>query len=163
MAVRIRMKKMGRAHRHFFRICAMDKRSPRDGRVLEELGTYDPNIADVDARAVLKADRVDHWLSVGAQPSEKVAILIKKYGTDGTHAEAQKQALERMAMPVELPDPGEPASLPKGDEPAEEATAEAPASEAASSEETAAEAPAEEASAEEAPAEGAPVEEEKSE
>ena len=144
MAVRIRMKKMGRAHRHFFRICAMDKRSPRDGRVLEELGTYDPNITDVDARAVLKADRVDHWLSVGAQPSEKVAILIKKYGTDGTHAEAQKQALERMAMPVELPDPGEPASLPKSDEPAEEATAEAPASEAASSEEAAEEAPAEE-------------------
>ncbi len=153
MAVRIRMKKMGRAHRHFFRICAMDKRSPRDGRVLEELGTYDPNLTDVDARAVLKADRVDHWLSVGAQPSEKVAILIKKYGTDGTHVEAQKQALERLAMPYEIPDLGE---APKPAAPAEETPAEAPAEEAAAEgggEEAAAEAPAEEPAAEEAPAE----------
>ena len=119
---------------------------------------YDPNIADVDARAILKADRVDHWLSVGAQPSEKVAILIKKYGTEGTHAEAQKQALERLAMPVELPDPGEPASLPKSDEPAESAPAEEAAAEAPASEEAASETPAEEA-----PAEEAPAEEEKSE
>lgn len=96
MAVRIRMKKLGRTHRPFFRVCAVDQRNPRDGRVIEELGTYDPMCSETDARAVLKGERVDYWLSVGAQPSEKVATLIKKYGTDGTHVEAQKAALERL-------------------------------------------------------------------
>ena len=51
VAVRIRMKKLGRKHRPFFRICAVDSRAPRDGRVLEELGTYDPMIPETDARA----------------------------------------------------------------------------------------------------------------
>ena len=90
------MKRMGRTHRPFFRICAMDRRAPRDGRVLEELGTYDPTVSDTDARAVLKAERIDYWLGVGAQPSQNVATLIKKYGTGGTHVEAQKAALERL-------------------------------------------------------------------
>ena len=85
MAVRIRMKKMGRKHRPFFRICAIDSRNPRDGRVLEELGTYDPMVPETDARAVLNGERIAYWLGVGAQPSEKVKVLIKKYGTDGTH------------------------------------------------------------------------------
>ena len=49
----IRMKKMGKSHRAFFRICATDKRAPRDGRVLEELGTYDPSVPETDARAKL--------------------------------------------------------------------------------------------------------------
>ncbi|NND98648.1 MAG: 30S ribosomal protein S16 [Pirellulaceae bacterium] len=97
MAVRIRMKKMGRTHRPFYRVCAMDKRSPRDGRVIEELGIYDTSVPETDARVRLKADRIDYWLSVGAQPSEKVAVLIKKYGTNGTHLDAQKEALERLS------------------------------------------------------------------
>ncbi|TWT73508.1 30S ribosomal protein S16 [Posidoniimonas polymericola] len=173
MSVRIRMKKMGRTHRPFFRICAMDKRSPRDGRVLEELGTYDPMVPETDARALLKKERVEYWLGVGAQPSEKVAVLIKKYGPEGTHLDAQKQALDRLAMGREVPDPGEPASLPKAPEPekpAEEAAA--PAAEGAAegaaeekpAEEAAAEAPAEEAKADDAaPAEEAPAAEESSE
>jgi small subunit ribosomal protein S16 len=119
------MKKFGRAHRHFFRICATDKRSPRDGKVLEELGTYDPLVPETDARAILRADRIDYWISKGAQPSEKVAILIKKYGTGGTHVDAQKAALQRLSLPVALPDPGPPASKPKAEEPVAEATPEA--------------------------------------
>jgi small subunit ribosomal protein S16 len=107
------MKKMGRSHQMFFRVCAIDKRSPRHGRVLEELGTYDPRVKETDARALLKADRIDYWLGVGAQPSERVAVLIKKYGTNGTHVDAQKAALERLAQPKVVPDPGAPASLPK--------------------------------------------------
>lgn len=90
------MKKMGRAHRPFYRVCAMDQRSPRDGRVIEELGHYDPMCPETDARVVLKSDRIDYWLSVGAQASDKVATLIKKYGTSGTHIDAQKAALERL-------------------------------------------------------------------
>jgi small subunit ribosomal protein S16 len=104
------MKKMGRSHQPFFRICAVDKHRPRDGRVLEELGTYDPRVQETDARALLKAERVDYWIGVGAQPSEKVAVLIKKYGTGGTHVAAQKAALERLSQPRAVPDPGPPAS-----------------------------------------------------
>ena len=113
MSVRIRMKKLGRSHQPFFRICAVDKRAPRDGRVLEELGTYDPRVPETDARAIFNAERVDYWIGVGAQPSENVAILIKKYGTNGTHVGAQKAALEKLAQPKSVPDPGAPASLPK--------------------------------------------------
>lgn len=96
MAVRIRLKKMGRKARPFFRVCAVDARAPRDGRVIEELGTYDPMVSDTDARAVLRKERVDYWLSVGAQPSEKASVLIKKYGSNGTHLEKQQAALESL-------------------------------------------------------------------
>jgi small subunit ribosomal protein S16 len=107
------MKKMGRSHQPFFRICAVDKHSPRDGRVLEELGTYDPRVPETDARAILKAERIDYWVSVGAQPSDNVAVLIKKYGTNGTHVDAQKTALEKLKQPKTVPEPGAPASQPK--------------------------------------------------
>lgn len=96
MAVRIRMKRLGRLHRPFYRICAVDSRSPRDGRVLEQLGTYDPMVADTDARAILNNERIQYWISVGALPSDNVKVLIKKYGTNGTHVEKQKAALEQL-------------------------------------------------------------------
>jgi small subunit ribosomal protein S16 len=125
------MKKMGRSHQSFFRICAVDRRAPRDGRVIEELGTYDPRVPETDARAILKADRVDYWLGVGAQPSIKVRTLIKKYGSKGTHVDAQKAALEKLSQPKSIPDPGVPASLPKPKRTKAEAAAEAAAAEAA--------------------------------
>lgn len=125
MSVRIRLKKMGRTHRPFFRVCAMDQRSPRDGRVIEELGYYDPMCPETDARVQLKSDRVDHWISVGAQPSEKVAVLIKKYGTDGTHLDAQKEALERLGKRKEYtPSPAAPPKPVAQEAPAEEPAAE---------------------------------------
>lgn len=76
--VRIRMKSFGRRHRPFFRICAMDSRTGRDGTAIEELGHYDPMVRNKDARTVLKVSRIRYWLSVGAQPSEKVAALLRK-------------------------------------------------------------------------------------
>ena len=79
MAVRIRMKMLGRKHRHYFRIVAIDSRQPRDGRIIEELGSYDPTIKDTNERVKLKPDRIKYWVSVGAQPSEKVAVFLKKY------------------------------------------------------------------------------------
>lgn len=79
MAVRIRMKKMGRTHRHYFRIVAIDKRQPRDGRVIEELGTYDPHQKDKEARVTLLPSRIKHWLSVGALPSDQCAVFFKKF------------------------------------------------------------------------------------
>ena len=78
--VKIRMKSMGRKHRPFFRICAIDSRRPRDGVPLEELGTYDPMVLETDRRYVIDKDRVQYWLSVGAQPSERVWVLLKKIG-----------------------------------------------------------------------------------
>ena len=163
MAVRIRLKKMGRAHRPFYRVCAFDHHTPRDGRALEELGTYDTSIHNTDARVVLNAERIDYWLSVGAQPTEKVAVLIKKYGTDGTHLDQQKVAVEELVAPKSIPDPGAPASLPKKPEEAKSddtGPAEAKAEEAATPAETA-EAPAAEAPATVAPAAEAPAEEAK--
>jgi small subunit ribosomal protein S16 len=97
VAVRIRLKKFGRKGRPFFRVCAMDQRSPRDGRAIEELGTYDPMVPETDARALLNKDRINYWLSVGAQPSPKVATLIKKYGANGSHLDAQEEAKGRLS------------------------------------------------------------------
>jgi len=131
---------MGRTHRPFFRVCAMDQRAPRDGRVIEQLGTYDPMVPDTDARAILNGERINYWLSVGAQPTPKVATLIKKYGTDGSHLEAQAEAISKLsgrrasaiesaraaAAKVELPK-----AEPEPTEAPAEETAEAPAEGAA--------------------------------
>jgi small subunit ribosomal protein S16 len=113
------MKKMGRRHRPFFRICATDSRKSRDGRVIEELGYYDPLVKETDARAILKSERIDYWLGVGAQPSDKVKTLIKKYGTNGTHLEQQQAAFDRLKIRPEAPPPVA-IELPKREEPAAE-------------------------------------------
>jgi small subunit ribosomal protein S16 len=119
VSVRIRMKQFGRKHRPYYRICAMDNRRPRDGRVLEELGTYDPMVPETDARAVLNGERIAYWLSVGAQPSDKVRVLIKKYGAGGTHTAAQQTALDRLAQSRRRPEP--PPPMPKAEKPAQPA------------------------------------------
>jgi small subunit ribosomal protein S16 len=103
--VRIRMKSFGRRHRPFFRICAMDIRSPRDGRAIEELGHYDPMVRNLEARTVLNVSRIRYWLSVGAQPSEKVQAILNRFG-------------------VKKPGPGEPWQVAEAPAPA---AAEAPA------------------------------------
>jgi small subunit ribosomal protein S16 len=152
VAVVIRMKRMGRTHRPFYRICATDRRTPRDGRVIEELGSYDPSVPDTNARCTLKAERVDYWLSVGAQPSDKVRVLIKKFGTNGTHLKDMDNARSRLSMPRIVPEAGEPVIASKEEEPAadsspsNESASEASASEASASEASASEASASEAS-----------------
>jgi small subunit ribosomal protein S16 len=75
--VRLRLKRVGAKNQPVFRIVAADQRSPRDGKFLEELGTYHP----LDTKEInfsLKLERAEHWLKVGAQPSETVASMIKK-------------------------------------------------------------------------------------
>jgi small subunit ribosomal protein S16 len=74
------MKALGRRHRPFFRICAMDSRTGRDGCPIEELGHYDPMCKDAQTQTVLDVSRVRYWLSVGAQPSHKVQVLLNKFG-----------------------------------------------------------------------------------
>ena len=92
MAVRLRMSRGGNTHRPFYRVNAIDTRSKRDGRVIEALGTFDPLHKDEGQQVNLKLERCAYWLSVGAQPSETVAGLLKKQGlnpTPGTKVESQ--------------------------------------------------------------------------
>ena len=77
----LRLKRMGRRHRPFYRVNAMDRRSPRDGRVIEQLGWYDP-LAPEDRQLNINVPRADYWLSVGAQPSRTVASLLKRLGCE---------------------------------------------------------------------------------
>ena len=80
MAVRIRMKQMGRRHRPFYRICAMDIRAPRDGRILEELGTYDPMVPLTDARWThLSVGIAGTGVRAGVIGEEEFLALLKKH------------------------------------------------------------------------------------
>jgi small subunit ribosomal protein S16 len=98
MAVKLRMKRMGRNHRPFYRLNAVDSRSPRDGRVIEELGFYDPANRDAAKQFVAKLDRCKYWLDQGAIPSETVSSMLKKAGLE------HKQ--------LRLPKPGKPKPAP---------------------------------------------------
>ena len=98
MAVKIRLKRMGRTNRAFFRLSAIDSRTPRDGRVIEELGFYDPRAKEPAKQVEIKLDRCKHWLDVGAIPSQTVSSLPKKQGLD------HKQ--------LRLPKPGKPKTPP---------------------------------------------------
>ncbi|OHB74357.1 MAG: 30S ribosomal protein S16 [Planctomycetes bacterium RBG_16_41_13] len=80
MAVRIRMMRMGRKNRPFYRIGAFDAHEERDGMAIENLGTYDPMESNSEKQVTLKRERVDYWLSVGAKPTETVASIFKKLG-----------------------------------------------------------------------------------
>ena len=98
MAVRIRLKRMGRSHRAFYRMHAVDSRSPRDGRVIEQLGHYDPIEKDADKQIVVDIERATYWLNQGAQPSETVSSLLKRKGVE-----------HKM---LNLPKPGKPKAAP---------------------------------------------------
>jgi len=78
MAVRIRLRRMGAKKRPFYRIVVADSRSPRDGRVIEEIGYYNPIAEPADIK--VDADKARAWLSTGAQPSDTVKDLLKKQG-----------------------------------------------------------------------------------
>lgn len=80
MAVKIRMSRMGRRHRPFFRIVVIDSRTPRQGRTVENLGHYDPIEKDKAKQIVLDLERVKYWLGQGAIPSDTVAELLNKQG-----------------------------------------------------------------------------------
>ena len=185
MAVKIRLKRMGKIRTPFYRIVVADSRTKRDGRVIEEIGTYNPKTEPSTISVV--SERAQYWLSVGAQPTEAVAAILKLTGDIGGNAtlkqpeaKADKAAVFEAALKdlhTELPkakpapkkekspvgdaaDDAGAATEPKAEEaPVEEAVAdEAPAAEEAPADEAVAEeAPADEAAAEEAPAD-APAE-----
>lgn len=78
MAVKIRLKRMGAKKKPFYRIVVADSRMPRDGRFIEEVGTYDP--LQNPSKVALKEERVCHWLRNGAQPTETVKGLLLRLG-----------------------------------------------------------------------------------
>lgn len=92
VAVKLRLKRQGRRHRSFYRLSAIDGRMPRDGRVLEELGWYDPEGRDTANQAKIDLERVQYWLTVGAQPSETVKDLLRRQGLEVGKRKAKKTA-----------------------------------------------------------------------
>ena len=78
MSVKIRLKRMGMKKKPFYRVVVSDARSPRDGRVLEEIGFYDPMTKPAEIK--VDNERAKYWLGVGAQPTDTVRILLKKSG-----------------------------------------------------------------------------------
>ena len=80
MAVKMRLKRMGKKKTPFYRVVVADARSPRDGRFIDEIGTYDPN--QEPSLVKIDADAAKKWLANGAQPTETVAILLKSAGIE---------------------------------------------------------------------------------
>jgi len=185
VAVKIRLKRMGKIRAPYYRIVVADSRTKRDGRVIEEIGKYhptaDPSIIEVNS------ERAQYWLGVGAQPTEQVSALLKLTGDWGIFtgdknaknqvklaepkpefkADAKKKPVLRpkSAKPVVEEKPAEAAPVadaPAEDAPASEAPAEAPVVDQAAADQAAAEeAPSAEADApvaEESPVEAAPSE-----
>lgn len=97
MAVKIRLKRMGRTHRPFYRVNAIVDRNARDGRVLEQLGHYDPMLADRSKRFVVDLDRAKHWLDNGAIPSETVSSHLKKLGLEHKMLRLPKPGKKKVA------------------------------------------------------------------
>ncbi len=90
--VRIRMSRLGRKHRPFFRINAVEKRTPRDGKILEALGWYDPMATEEGKSLKLDLDRVKHWLALGAQPSDTVNDMLARLGVIDAQAWKKRRA-----------------------------------------------------------------------
>ena len=165
MAVKIRLKRLGKIRAPYYRIVVADSRTKRDGRAIEEIGKYhpteEPSLIEIDS------ERAQHWLKVGAQPTEQVSVLLKitgdwqKYkglpGTEGTLRVAEPKADKRAAFEAAAKESlGEPKS--------EATTAKKAAKKTAKKAEPKAEEPkAEEAKAEEAKAEEPKAEEAKAE
>jgi len=97
MAVKLRLKRLGRKNHPFYRLNAIDSRSPRDGRVIEELGHYDPLLKDKAKQFVAKLERCQYWLSVGATPSETVSSLLKKAGVEHKSLKLPKAGKPKVA------------------------------------------------------------------
>lgn len=97
VSVKIRLKRFGRKNRAFWRINAIDSRSPRDGKVLEELGYYDPISKDPATAVVVNKARVEYWLKVGAQASDSVAELLTRATDSATLPPPVKSAADSVA------------------------------------------------------------------
>ena len=151
----IRLARAGAKKRPFFHITVADSRKPRDGRFIERVGYFNPISKGKEVRIEINQDRIDYWLSQGANISDRVLTLIKESNETPEEKEKrvankEKRRLRKLAKRAEAKTSDEPAkAVQEGEEvPAEEAPAE-----------EVAEAPVEETPTEEAPAEETPAEE----
>ena len=167
MALKIRLSRGGSKKRPFYKIVVAEALSPRDGKFIERLGSYNPMVAkDHAERMVLNVERAKYWISKGAQPTHRVAKMLSSDGLvkapvirdqpiksapGKKRQEREAEAAEKLAAAEEAP----------AAEASAESAEEAPAAEASAKEAPAEEAPAAEASAESA--EEAPAEEDKKE
>jgi small subunit ribosomal protein S16 len=169
MSVSIRLSRGGSKKRPYYKVVVSNSRAPRDGKYLEQLGTYNPLLAKDDVNRVrLIEDRIKYWLGVGAQPTDRVARMLDKAGikeraatNNPNKAEPGKKAKDRAEEKADKLREAEEAAaaaaaVPAVEEVAEEAPVaeEAVAEEAPVAEEAAAEAPAAEEAASEEQAEG---------
>ncbi|WP_109261484.1 30S ribosomal protein S16 [Hyphobacterium indicum] len=172
MALKIRMSRGGSKKRPFYRIVISDSRSPRDGRFIDRVGSYNPMLPKDAERVKLDLEKIAEWYAKGARPTDRVARFMHeaapetyawKHGDNPNKGKPGQKAQERLAEKAEKEaelkaaeeEAKAAAAAPAEEAPAEEAPAEEAPAEDAPAEEAAAEAPAEEAAAEEAPAEAA--------
>ena len=168
MSVAIRLSRGGSKKRPYYKVVVSNSRAPRDGKYLEQVGTYNPLLAkDDEKRVALIEDRVRYWLGVGAQPTDRVARMLDKAGikeraatNNPNKAEPGKKAKDRVEDKAKkLADAEEAAAAAAAAPPpvVEEVAEEAPAAEVAADEAPAVEAAAEEAPVAEVAAEAAPA------
>ncbi len=151
MAVSIRLSRGGSKKRPYYRIVVADARSPRDGKFSEKIGNYNPLLAkDDEKRVVLDGERAKHWLSVGAQPTDRVARFLDAAGVreraarnNPNKGKPGEKATERAEERAEKQKAAEEAAAAAAAAPAPEPEAEAPATEDATNEGESASAPAE--------------------
>lgn len=170
MAVKIRLKRMGKIHAPYYRIVVADSRKKRDGRVIEEIGKYHPT--ENPSFIEVASERAQYWLGVGAQPTEQVLAILKLTGDWGTF-KGEKGAKNTVQAPEAKPEfnpdtkkkpvlkpKAKPAAAKADDAATDQPTTDAPAEQAAPVDEVpAADSSAEETPVAEAPAEEAPAEE----
>ena len=147
MDLSIRLSRGGRTNRPHYKIVVADKRMARDGRFIEKLGTYNPLVAD-EKRVQLITDRIQYWLSQGAQPSERVAIFLGKAGIIAMPAQPNRPNKSAPSEKTKMKIADKEAKIAAAREEAEAAAAQAKADA-----EAAAAAPAQEPAAEETAAE----------
>lgn len=159
MSLKIRMSRAGSKKRPYYRIVIADSRSPRDGRFIDRVGSYNPMLPKDAERVKLDMEKIADWYAKGARPSDRVARFMHeaapetyswKHGDNPNKGKPGQKAQERVAEKAEK----------EADKKAAEEDAKAAAAEAAAAPAPVEEAPAEEAAAEETPAEEAPAAEE---
>ena len=125
MSLKLRLARAGTKKRPYYHIVVADARSPRDGRFIERIGTYDPVLADVSKRVNVVAERAQHWLAVGAQPTDRVlrfldaAGLLKRDARNNPErAKPGAKATERAAAKVKAAEAAAAAAATPAEEPA---------------------------------------------
>ena len=148
--VRIRFKRMGRRHRPFYRLNAVEKQTQRDGKIIESLGWYDPMAKDKDKQLKIDGERIKFWIDRGAQPSDTVKDILAREGIiDAEKWKAKREARVAKRKQQIIEQKNAEAAAKKAEEEAAKKAAEEEAKAKAEAEAAESEAPAEEAATEE--------------